>query len=305
MSDRTTSVALDVGVRPAPEHRHVSPRRRALERLARNRLAILGIAVMAAVVVIAAAAPLLTNHDPAYVDLRAVARPPGVEHLLGTDTVGRDIWSRLVYGARTSLAVGLGAVGIAIVIGSIVGLLAGFYGGVVDGALMRVTDTVLSIPPLLMVIVFVSVVGPSLGSVIVIIAFMMWTGTARLVRAQVLAMREQDFVTAARVLGLPDRTLITRHLLPNALGPVTVVATFGFASAILLEAGLSFLGLGVKPPATSWGVMVNLAQNSTVLIDQPWMWVPPAAAIALTVLAVNLAGDGLRDAVDPRGSIRT
>ena len=263
-----------------------------------------GTGVLIVVAVLALAAPLLTTADPAYIDLRAVAKPPGGVHPLGTDTVGRDVWSRLVFGARTSLAVGLGAVGLALVLGMIVGLLSGFYGGVVDGLLMRVTDTVLSVPPLLMVIVFVSVVGPSLGSVITIIALMMWTGTARLVRAQVLALREQDFVRAAVVVGLPDRDIIRRHLLPNAIGPVTVVATFGFASAILLEAGLSFLGLGVKPPATSWGVMVNLAQTSTVLVDQPWMWVPPAIAIALCVLSVNLVGDGLRDAVDPRASLR-
>jgi peptide/nickel transport system permease protein len=279
-----------------------SPRSRALERFRDNRLAVVGVGVLVAVAIVALLAPALTTVDPAYIDLRAVAKPPGGLHPLGTDTVGRDVWSRLVYGARTSLAVGLGAVGLALILGTVVGLLSGFYGGVVDGLLMRVTDTVLSVPPLLMVIVFVSVVGPSLGSVITIIALMMWTGTARLVRAQVLALREQDFVRAAVVVGLADRDVIRRHLLPNAMGPVTVVATFGFASAILLEAGLSFLGLGVKPPATSWGVMVNLAQTSTVLVDKPWMWVPPAIAIALCVLSVNLVGDGLRDALDPRAS---
>jgi peptide/nickel transport system permease protein len=304
MSTESASVPRTGSVAIGDARAHRSPLRRAAERFAANRLAVIGAIMLIVMTLIALAAPWLTSADPAYADFSAVAQAPGRDHPLGTDTIGRDIWARLVYGARTSLAVGFGAVTIAIVIGTAAGLLSGFYRGVVDGALMRLTDTVMSVPPLLMVIVFVSVVGPSLGSVVTIIALMMWTGTARLVRAQVLSLREQDFVTALRVIGLRDRGLILRHLLPNTLGPVTVVATFGFASAILLEAGLSFLGLGVKPPATSWGVMVNLAQTSTVLIDRPWMWVPPAIAIALVVLAVNLVGDGLRDAFDPRGSRR-
>jgi peptide/nickel transport system permease protein len=234
--------------------------------------------------------------------MRAVRSAPSAAHWLGTDEVGRDVWSRLVYGARTSLSVGFGAVAIAVAIGTVMGALAGFYGGWVDQLTMRLTDTVMSVPPLLMIIVFVSLIGPSLQTVIVVIALMTWPGTARLVRGQFLTLREREFVLAARVLGARDWRIIVRHVLPNVLGPLSVVATFGVASAILLEAGLSFLGLGIKPPLSSWGVMINSAQSSNVLINLPWLWIPPATTISLTVLAVNFIGDGLRDALDPRSA---
>src|SRR6266704_1568439 len=162
----------------------------------------------------------------------------------------------------------------------------------------------MSLPPLLLVIVFVSIVGPSLESVIVVIALLTWPGVTRLVRGQFLALRESEFVTAARVIGVPDRAIILRHLLPNILGPLSVAATFYTAQAILLEASLSFLGLGVKPPTPSWGNMVNQAQNAATLEFMPWTWVPPAVAIALIVLAINFIGDGLRDALDPRSNVR-
>ena len=284
---------------------HESPARRALRRFLRHRLAIVGVAIIVVVVVISVFLPLLVPLEPAKIDLSVKAgQPPGPGYPLGTDTSNRDVWARLVYGGRTSLIVGFGAVFFAVLIGVVLGGLAGFYGGWIDQVIGRLTDTVLSMPSLLMVIVFVSVVGPSIGSVIIVIALLTWPPTCRLVRGQFLSLREAEFVTAARVIGVRDRAITVRHLLPNILGPLSVVAAFGVASAILLEAGLSFLGLGVRPPESSWGVMVNQAQSARVLNDQPWIWVPPAAAIALTVLAVTFVGDGLRDALDPRSQRR-
>lgn len=277
-----------------------SARREALRGFLAHRLAVLGVAIVALIVLLAALAPLVAPDGPTAIDLAAVNQPPGNGHLLGTDDVGRDVWARLVYGARTSLAVGLGAVAIALLIGTVVGVAAGYLGRWTDTALMRLTDAVMSVPPLLMVIVFVSIAGPSLTSIIVVIALTTWPTTARLVRGQVLALREREFVLAARVIGVPARTIVTSHLLPNLLGPLSVVGTFGVANAILVEAGLSFLGLGVRPPTASWGQMVNAAQSPEVLLDRPWIWVPPSIAIGLVVLAVNFIGDGLRDAVDPR-----
>ena len=165
---------------------------------------------------------------------------------------------------------------------------------------MRITDGVMSIPPLILVIVFISIVGPSLFSVVVVIALSTWPTSARLVRGQVLTIREQEYITAAKVIGVPTRKILTRHIFPNLLGPLSVVATFGVSNAILVEAGLSFLGLGVRPPAASWGQMVNLAQSPDILLSKTWMWVPSAVMIVITVLAVNFVGDGLRKAVDPK-----
>lgn len=256
--------------------------------------------MLAVVVSCAVFAPWIALHSPTSTDLSAINQAPGHGHLLGTDDVGRDVWARLVYGARTSLEVGFGAVAINLVIGTVIGILAGYFGRWVDMVLMRITDAFLSIPSLLLAIVFVSIVGPSLTSVMVVIAFAAWPTSARVARSQVQAIKQQEFVTAARVVGVSRRGIIVRHLLPNLLGPLSVVATFGVASAIITEAGLSFLGLGVRPPTSSWGQMVNSAQSLDVLLNRTWLWIPPSAAICLTVLAVNAIGDGLRDALDPR-----
>jgi peptide/nickel transport system permease protein len=202
------------------------------------------------------------------------------------------------------LIVGCGAVAVYLAIGAVVGAVAGYLGGTFDQVLMRVTDIVLSVPVLLLVIVFVSVVGPSLGSVIVVIGLLGWPATARIVRGQFLSLRESEFVAAARVVGARDRDIVIRHLLPNIIGPLSVLATFGVATAILLEASLSFLGLGVQPPTASLGVMINEARAPSVLHGLPWLWLPPGILIAVTVVAVNFVGDGLRDALDPRSARR-
>jgi peptide/nickel transport system permease protein len=280
--------------------RHESLGRQALRRFLRHRLAIAGSVILGAIVLAAILAPLAAPQDPTRVDLSAVRQPPGAQHWFGADQSGRDVWSRVVHGTRTSLVVGFGAVSVYVLIGTTLGLVAGYLGGIVDQLVMRFTDSVLSIPTLLIVIVFVSVVGPSLLSVIAVIGLLGWPPTARLVRGQLLTLRELEFVTSARVVGASDARIVLHHLLPNVLGPLTVVFTFGVANAILLEASLSFLGLGVRPPTPSLGVMIQEARSPSVLFEMPWLWLTPGAAIALTVLAVNLVGDGLRDALDPR-----
>ena len=280
---------------------HISPTRAALRRFRRHRLAVIGLLIVIVIVLMAIAAPLLTPWDPNRIDFATGARqPPSALHPLGTDVAGRDVWARVLYGARTSVAVGFGAVAIYLVIGVLLGLIAGFRGGRTDQVVMRLTDTILSIPPLLLIIVFVSVVGPSIGSVIAVIALLGWPITCRLVRGQLLVLRESEFITAARVVGVPDREILFRHMLPNVLGPLTVVATFGVATAVLLESSLSFLGLGVRPPEASWGNLITEAISPVVLNTIWWQWVPAAVAITLMVLGVNFVGDGLRDAIDPR-----
>jgi peptide/nickel transport system permease protein len=280
---------------------HVSPRRAALRRFLRYRLAIVGVILLAIIALMAIFAPLLTPWPPNWIDFSTGARqPPSPEHILGTDVSARDVWSRVLYGARTSIMVGFGAVTLYLIIGTLFGLAAGFYGRFVDQGIMRFTDTIMAIPPLLLIIVFVALAGPSIVSVIAVIGLLGWPVTARLVRGQLLVLRESEFITASRVIGVPDRTILFRHMLPNILGPLTVVATFGVATAVLLESSLSFLGLGVRPPEASWGNLITEAVSPVVLTQLPWQWVPAAIAITTTVLAVNFIGDGLRDAIDPR-----
>jgi peptide/nickel transport system permease protein len=284
---------------------HESLARATLRRFFRHRLAIVGTAIVALIALLAIVGPFVLP-DPFFADILSgrPPAPPSTHHLLGTDTSGRDVLARVVLGARTSLIVGFGAVAVYIAIGTVIGLLAGYFGGWVDQLLMRLTDTVLSIPTLLLVIIFVSVAGPSLLSVIAVIGLLGWPQVARIVRGQLLSLREAEFITAVRVLGVDNRGILQRHLLPNLIGPLTVVATFGIAYAILLEASLSFLGLGVQAPQPSLGNMIIEARAPAVLKDAPWFWLPPGIMIALLVLGVNFIGDGLRDALDPRSQRR-
>lgn len=256
--------------------------------------------VLIVLVLVAVFAPIVAPHPPNFAELQAVRKPPSLEHPLGTDLTGRDVLSRIIYGGRVSIAVGVLAVAIYVAIGTVLGALAGYFGGFVDSIIMRLTDTMMSLPNLLIIIVFVSVVGPSLTSVIAVIGLLGWPGTCRLVRGQFLSLREQEFVTAAQVIGSSNFRIIFRHILPNVVSVLVVVATFGMATAILLEASLSFLGLGVRPPTASWGGMLHDAQSPVVLRDLPWLWLSPGFMIAITVLAINFVGDGLRDMLDPR-----
>lgn len=272
----------------------------AIRRFLRHRLAVTGMAVMAVVTVLAAGAPYVAPHSPTALDPTAFQAAPSEIHPLGTDSVGRDVLSRLIYAARVSLTVGVCAVAIYVIIGTAVGAAAGYYGGPVDLVLSRVMDVMLSFPPLIIILFAVSIFGrPSLWNVVIVLGLLGWPALARLVRGQFLALRSLEFVLAARATGASDARVVLRHVLPNALAPVLVAATFGVANAILIEAALSFLGLGVQPPTPSWGNMLTDAQSLTVLERMPWLWVPPGFMILISVLSINFVGDGLRDALDP------
>ena len=283
---------------------HESLARQAIRRFLRHRLAIVGVVILAIIVGTAVFLPFIVPLDPLKTDYGAIRQPPGQGHPLGADLSGRDILARVVHGTRISLIVGFGAVALYMVVGTTLGMLAGFGGGVRDQLVMRFTDTLLAIPLILLCIVFISIVGPGLVSVIAVIGLLGWPHTTRVVRGQLLSLREAEFVTASRVVGTSSREIAVRHLLPNIFGPLTVVATFGVAQAILLEASLSFLGLGVRPPVPSLGEMINSATAPSTLQGMPWVWLPPGIVIALLVLAVNFIGDGVRDALDPRSTLR-
>jgi peptide/nickel transport system permease protein len=265
----------------------------------KHKLAVFGLIVFSLIVLMALCAPLLAPQSP-YAVNGEFADQPSVEHLLGTDQVGRDLLSRLIYASRVSLAVGIGAVAIYAVIGTILGAVAGYFGKWVDMVIMRLTDVFMSFPYLMVILVLVSIMGPSLLNIILVIGLLGWPSVARIVRGSVLTIKEMDYVKAGVALGLPAWKILFQHILPNCLAPILVNATFGIASSIILEASLSFLGMGVQPPTASWGNMLNEAQSLTVLATQPWLWLPPGLMILLAVLSINFMGDGLRDAMDPK-----
>jgi peptide/nickel transport system permease protein len=262
----------------------------------RHRTAFLAGFVLGAIVLLALGAPLIAPYPPDYIDLAARARPPGPDHLLGTDRLGRDIASRLLYGARVSLFVAGTAILLATVLGTVVGLVAGYLGGWVDVVLSRTVDALLSMPTFFILVAVQSLLPPSVWNVVGIIGLTVWLGLARIVRGQVLSLREREFILAARAVGVPTGRIILRHLLPNVAGPVIVFATLGVADAILIEAALSFLGLGVPPFEASWGNM--LTDGQVAALSGAW-WIPlfPGLVILITALAVNLVGDGLQQAV--------
>ena len=269
-------------------------------RLARDGRTRLGLAVVVLLVFAAVAAPLVARHDPVHIDLLRQLERPSAEHWMGTDVQGRDVWARLVYGARVSLAVGLVSQVIALVLGVALGLVAGFYGRWVDDLVMRLADVTLAFPTLLLLIAMVAALQPSLGVVLLVIGLVGWAGMARLVRGQVLVVRQLEYVQAVRALGGRDRRVMLRHVLPNVIAPVVIAATLGVAGAIMAEAALSFLGLGVQPPTPSWGAMIADGRDLSQLRRSPWTSVFPGIAIGLAVLGFNLLGDALRDALDPR-----
>jgi peptide/nickel transport system permease protein len=247
---------------------------------------------------IAGFASFLAPYDPGKTDVSLKLKPPSTQHFLGTDQLGRDVFSRMLFGSRVSLSVGFVAVAISILIGILVGAVAGYYGGWVDSVLMRFVDIMLCFPSFFLILTVVALLGPSLFKVMVVIGITSWMGTSRFVRAEFLSLRERDFVQAAKALGIKDSRIIFRHILPNALAPVFVTATLDVATAILVEAGLSFLGFGVQPPAPSWGNI--LTEGRTYIFDAWWLTLFPGLAILITVLSFNLSGEGLRDALDPR-----
>ncbi len=264
----------------------------------RNRLAVGGLGVILIIFIIAGSASWLSPYDPGKTDVSLKLKPPSFEHLLGTDQLGRDVLSRMLYGSRISLSVGFVAVAISIFIGILVGALAGYYGRWVDSFLMRFVDIMLCFPTFFLILTVVALLGPSIFNIMLVIGITSWMGTSRFVRAEFLSLRERDFVQAARALGVKDRRIIFKHILPNGLAPVFVTATLDVATAILVEAGLSFLGFGVQPPAPSWGNI--LTEGRTYIFDAWWLTVFPGFAILITVLSFNLLGEGLRDSIDPR-----
>ena len=274
------------------------PRSRALSAFLRNRAAVAGAVVVTLFVAVAVLAPWLAPYDPLKTNFLLIRKAPSAAHWLGTDDLGRDILSRLIHGARASLLAGCISVSIALAVGVPVGLLSGYFGGWIDGILSRVVEALLSCPFLVLAIALGAFLGPSLGNAMVAIGLSATPIFARLTRGQVLAVKAEDYIEGARAIGLPDRWIILRYVLPNALAPIVVQATLAVAGAIIAEASLSFLGLGQQPPAPSWGSMLNTAKN---FLDQaPWMAIWPGVSIFLAVLAFNLVGDGLRDALDPR-----
>ncbi len=269
-----------------------------LHRYARNRLALIGLWVVLGVILAAALASLFAPADPAKPDFVNLLQPPSRAHLLGTDDLGRDELSRIIYGARTSLLAGVISVGIALVVGLPLGLLAGYFRGQVDNFLMRLTDALLSFPFLVLALAIAAILGAGLGKAMIAIGIVFTPGFIRLSRAQVLSERERAYVEAARALGAADARIVLRHILPNSLSPVLVQASLAMAAAITAEATLSFLGLGTQPPTPSWGSMLNIAQ--AYLGRAPWLALWPGLAIFVTVLSLNLVGDGLREVLDPR-----
>lgn len=266
--------------------------------LGRNRLISLGFPIVILIVLSAFLAPFITPYEPAQVGVGNILQPPSSDHLLGTDELGRDTFTRVVYGARVSLQVGLIAVGISLIVGTLLGLISGYAGGMVDTVTMRLMDGLMAFPALVLALGITTVLGPSLGNVMFAIGVTRVPDFARLVRGQVLSVRSQDYVQAAQAVGAGHVRLMMHHILPNVIAPIIVLASINIPAAIIAEAGLSFLGLGVQPPTPSWGAMINTAKG--YIQQAPWLSIAPGAAIVITVLGFNFLGDGLRDVFDPR-----
>ena len=268
-------------------------------RFCRHKAGLLGLTVLTLEVLLALLAPVLIPRelaiDPSPLK---ILQPPSAEHWLGTDEVGRDIFARLIYASRISLSIGFLAVLVAIVVGTTLGAMAGYFGGWIDTVLMRVTDAILSIPALFFLIVLSVTLGPSVRTMIIVIGLLSWMELARIIRANVLSLKRREFVEAAHTIGARSPQVIARHILPNTLAPIVVAATLGVGNALLTEASVSYLGLGVQPPEPSWGNMLYNAQS--YFFNAPWITLYPGVMILITVLCINFIGDGLRDALDPR-----
>jgi peptide/nickel transport system permease protein len=275
-----------------------SPAAALLRAIARHRLARFGLVVIALLCFLAIFAPVLAPYSPYEQDLYRVLAPPSAVHWFGTDNLGRDLFSRILYGARVSLFVGIGSTALSAALGVTIGLFAGFRGGMIDSIIMRVTDAFLCFPPLIFILAMSAALGPGLQNVMLSFAIFGWTGFARITRGQVLLVRELPFVEAARSVGVPPRRIMLRHILPNTLAPILIAITITVGTAILVESGVSFLGLGVQPPTASWGK--ELRVGYTYLEAAPLFAIAPGLMISLAVIAFNFVGDGLRDALDPR-----
>ena len=264
----------------------------------KNMLLIAGASIVLFFIIVAVFAPLIATHNPAETNLQTIFLPPSAEHYFGTDEIGRDVFSRVVYGTRISLFVGFIAVGISLIIGVILGLASGYYGGIIDSIIMRFTDIMLSFPSFFLILAVIAFLKPSIINVMIVIGFTGWMGVARLVRAEVMSVKNREYITAAILQGLSHKRIMFKHILPNVLSPVFVTATLSIAGAILLESSLSFLGLGVQPPTASWGNILTDGQKN--IINAWWLSLFPGLAIVFTALGYNLLGEGLRDLLDPK-----
>ena len=267
-------------------------------RFKKNRLAVFGGIIVLLLFTIAVFAPFVAPYNPDAINVKHVLEAPSFSHPFGTDDLGRDIFSRVIYGSRISLAVGFVAVGIATIIGIIVGALSGYYGGWLDTIMMRFVDIMLSIPTFFLILAVIAMLEPSIWNIMIVIGITSWMGVARFVRAEFLSLKEREFVLSARALGASDFRIIFRHILPNAMSPVLVSAVLGIAGAVLVESALSFLGIGVQPPTASWGNILTIGKDNIEIAW--WISVFPGLAIFVTVLAYNLLGEGIRDSIDPR-----
>ncbi|MCH7345242.1 ABC transporter permease [Pelomonas sp. CA6] len=279
------------------------PLLRALRRFVRNRAALVGLGLLVPMLMLVLLGPCLLAQGPNDIDLLAMNAAPGGAHWLGTDGVGRDVLARLLEGGRISLLVAVSSVALSLLIGFSVGAVSAFGGRWADTLAMRGVDLAMTLPPVIFLLVLASIVGSGLAPTVLVIALLSWPVLARMVRARLLELRERDFVLAARGMGAGLGHLLWRHALPNSMDILVVYATLQVANAVLLEAGLSFLGLGIAPPTASWGNMLNAARSTVVLEQYPWQWMFPGAALVVVVLAINFVGDGLRDAFDPRAEL--
>lgn len=279
-----------------------TPTRMALKRFFRHKLAVVGLVMLGIITLLVVFGPLLVPFHPDQIDLLSRSQGPGAKHWLGTDQTGRDILARTLVAGRVSLLVGLLSTLISVIVGTTLGALAGYFGGQVDNLIMRFVDVVMTFPSIIVLLTLAAIIGPGVDKTIIIIGLLGWPLACRLVRAKLLSVRELDFIAAANALGANDSRILLKHALPNVIDVLVVFVSLGVASAILTEAGLSFLGLGVQPPQASWGNLLTTARELNVLEAYPWQWMPAGAFIVLTVLATNFLGDGLRDALDPKAN---
>ena len=275
-----------------------------VKRYCNNKLAVLGLVIFFLIVAVVLIAPQLIPYGEAEIDVAAFNAAPSSKHLLGTDTVGRDVLARLLYGGRVSLFVGVVSTAISVVIGIPLGLLAAFYRGWFETIVMRAADIFMTIPSTILILFLVSMFGPSIITVTVVIGVLGWTKFARQIFGTVLAVREKDYIEGGRAIGQKDSVIIAKYILPNAIAPIFISITFRIAAAIIQESSLSFLGMGVQMPAASWGNMLYNAQSITILKSCQWMWIPPGVALVITILSINFIGNGLRDALDPKSALR-
>ncbi len=274
-----------------------------VKRFFEHKLAVISLLILIIEVLLVILLPMVLPLDPINSDITAFGAAPSSAHPLGTDDLGRDLFSRLIYGGRVSLFVGLVSTIISLLIGVPLGLLAGYYRGVLDTCIMRFADIFMSFPSIVLILVLVAAIGPSITAVTVVIGILGWPQFARLIYGDVLSIREKEYVEASRAIGTRDLDIIFKYILPNAVAPILITVTFRTAQAILLESSLSFLGMGVRPPQASWGNLMYDAQSISILSQRPWVWLPPGLALIITTLSINFFGDGLRDALDPKMKI--